>query len=320
MLLYRWQGAARNFGDELNTLIWPRLLPDFFDDDPRQLFLGIGSVLDARHPAEAVKLVAGAGYGGYRKLPALDARWVIHWVRGPRTARAVGVPEELGLGDPAALLCHTGWSASRGRHIGFMPHFESAARGAWREVAAIAGLRLIDPRDEPAAVIAAIGECRTLLSEALHGVIVADTLRVPWVAMAPLVQVHHAKWDDWADTVGLRIGFQPLPASTLFEHLRANRLAARHTGRAALDRCEETLRHVMRERFVARAAMALRRAAAVPPQLSADAALARCQARMLERLAALRCPALPRAIDTAGADASALRRRHKSAYQAGSVG
>ena len=87
MQLYRWRGAARNFGDELNTLLWPRLLPGFFDDDPAEQFLGIGLVLDARHNTGAVKLVAGAGYGGYEAPPRLDANWIIHWVRGPRTAR-----------------------------------------------------------------------------------------------------------------------------------------------------------------------------------------------------------------------------------------
>ena len=89
--LYCWRGATRNFGDELNTLLWPRLLPAFFDDDPAALFLGIGSVLDTRHAQDAVKLVAGAGYGGYQPLPELDARWVVHWVRGPRTARLLGL-------------------------------------------------------------------------------------------------------------------------------------------------------------------------------------------------------------------------------------
>ena len=109
MLLYHWRGDARNFGDELNLLLWPRLLPGLLDDDPAELFLGIGSVLDARHARDAVKLVAGAGYGGYAPLPVLDARWVIHWVRGPRTACQLGLAPAYGLGDPAMLLPQAGW-------------------------------------------------------------------------------------------------------------------------------------------------------------------------------------------------------------------
>ena len=38
-----------------------------------------------------MKVVAGAGYGGYQAVPALDASWVVHWVRGPRTASLLGL-------------------------------------------------------------------------------------------------------------------------------------------------------------------------------------------------------------------------------------
>ena len=108
MQLFFWRGEARNFGDELNTLIWPRLLPNFFDDDPAEVFLGIGSILEAGHAARALKVAAGAGYGGYAPAPTLDASWVVHWVRGPRTARRLGLPESYGLGDPAMLLPQAG--------------------------------------------------------------------------------------------------------------------------------------------------------------------------------------------------------------------
>ena len=86
------------------------------------------------------------------------------------------------------LLPQAGWGrVGGGDTIAFMPHFESAERGAWVEAAAEAGIELIDPRGDPAAIIAAIGRCRVLLSEAMHGVIVADALRVPWIAVQPLV-------------------------------------------------------------------------------------------------------------------------------------
>ena len=152
MKLYHWRGETRNFGDELNLLLWPRLLPGLFDDDESALFLGIGSVLDARHPPEAVKLVAGAGYGGYQPPATLDGTWRIHWVRGPRTARLLGLPASRGAGDPAMLLPTAGWRADDDRDaIAFMPHFESLRHGAWHEATARAGMALIDPRGDSTA-------------------------------------------------------------------------------------------------------------------------------------------------------------------------
>jgi succinoglycan biosynthesis protein ExoV len=290
VLLYRWQGAARNFGDELNMLLWPRLLPGFFDDDPSEVFLGIGSILDARHPQAALKLVAGAGYGGYEPPPALDARWMLHWVRGPRTARRLGLHPGLGLGDPAMLLPVAGWAVTNPASPGvaFMPHFESLGRGPWRAAAAMAGIGLIDPRDDPAAVISAIGSCRLLLSEALHGVIVADALRVPWIALRPLAAVHRAKWLDWADTLSLSVEFRRLVPSSLLERLQVSPLSAFRRFRHLLDAVSPLLARLARRRFLERAAQSLAIAAAAPPQLSAAAALAGCQSRMLERLDAVR--------------------------------
>ena len=289
MLLYHWRGEARNFGDELNLLLWPRLLPGLLDDDPAELFLGIGSVLDARHARDAVKLVAGAGYGGYAPLPVLDARWVIHWVRGPRTARQLGLDTAYGLGDPAMLLPQAGWGrVGGGDTVAFMPHFESAERGAWVEAAAAAGIELIDPRGDPAAIIAAIGRCRVLLSEAMHGAIVADALRVPWIAVQPLAPEHRAKWHDWADTLDLHVEFHRLAAfvaAGAAACLAARRAAFRYR---LLDRFGSALGRLTRGLLIEQAAQSLAAAAAAPPQLSAASALDRCRTRMLERLDALR--------------------------------
>lgn len=298
MKLYYWQGAWPNFGDELNRLLWPILLPNFFDDDAGELFLGIGSVLDSRHPPAAHKIVAGAGYGGYEPPAILDAGWTIHWVRGPRTARRLDLPPEIGLGDPASLIdrallrrllgaAHPSPSAQP-RGIGFMPHFELAAWGAWPRAVAEAGLVFIDPRDDPARVLAAIAGCRVLLSEAMHGVIVADALRVPWVPIAPLAPIHRAKWHDWAAALGVALAFETLPPSSLAEQLRHSGLPRRRLGRILLDRGSRPLQAAAAGHYAARAAAALRRIAATPPCLSGDAALARSRERMRTALEAVR--------------------------------
>jgi succinoglycan biosynthesis protein ExoV len=289
VILYRWRGRPSNFGDELNAVLWPRLLPDFFDDDPAIRFLGIGSVLDRRHPSRAIKIVAGSGYGGYERKADLDDTWIIHWVRGPRTAAALGLPRALALGDPAVLVPEVlGLSAADGGTIGFMPHFESAARGTWRQAADRAGIRLIDPRDPPLTILRAIGQCEMLLSEALHGVIVADALRVPWIPIRPMARIHRAKWSDWADTMDLRPRFVGLPASTLSERAWAGTLGRFHTTRTWLGRHEKHLNRLTPEWLTERASEALRLAAWTEPHLSADATLDRCQSRMLDAVHTLR--------------------------------
>jgi succinoglycan biosynthesis protein ExoV len=302
MRLYYWRGHARNFGDELNTLLWPALLPGFFDDDDSEIFLGIGSVLDSRHPPGARKIVAGAGYGGYETPPVLDEGWTIHWVRGPRTAARLGLPANCGIGDPASLIDRdlvaamlgAGWETAGAAcgDVGFMPHFETACRGAWPRAAAQAGLTFIDPRDDLAVVLAAIARCRLLVSEAMHGVIVADALRVPWVAVAPFAPVHAAKWGDWAAAMDVAVEFESLVPSSFGERLRLSGLAERRVARNLLDRNESRLQVVAADRFSDRAAASLRRAALATPRLTQDRALDRSRDRMRTALEGVRLHAM----------------------------
>jgi succinoglycan biosynthesis protein ExoV len=289
VILYQWRGSHRNFGDELNSLLWPRLLPEFFDQNAAVRFLGIGSILDDRHDAGAVKLVAGSGYGGYQPQIVLDKTWVVHWVRGKRTARLLGLPLELGIGDPASLVPLAGLTPAReDRDVGFIPHFESAARGAWQEVATKAGATLIDPRDDPLAVIAAIGKCRMVMSEALHGVIVADALRVPWIAIRPLAPIHRPKWFDWAETLDVSVEFNHLLPSSALERAHLSHLARFHLGRRVLHHQAARLRGIAGQRHIDRAALALRAIARSEPQLSRGALLEEAQVRMMEAISALR--------------------------------
>jgi succinoglycan biosynthesis protein ExoV len=316
MRLYVWRGAQRNFGDELNLLLWPRLLPGLFDYDGEDLFLGIGSVLDARHPRRWRKVVAGAGYGGYQAPASLDGSWDIYWVRGPLTARRLRLPVAFGLGDPASLLplVHPRAVPKAVGDIGFMPHFESLSRGPWAIAAAAAGLTLIDPRADPATICTAIAGCRLLLSEALHGVIVADALRVPWVALRPVAAVHRLKWQDWAAAMELTPRFRTLPAASSREWTEIALHWVRPVPRRALAGMAE---RVWRTGWhLDRAATALRRAAAAEPQLSQAATLDRVQTRMLTRLFTLQ---QDHAV-SAGLPPRPLRPGGKSAYDTPSVG
>jgi succinoglycan biosynthesis protein ExoV len=289
VILYQWRGPERNFGDELNSYLWPRLLPDFFDEVAETRFLGIGSILDSRHQHTPMKVVAGSGYGGYEPWIPLDETWIVHWVRGPRTASLLGLPPALGIGDPGSLVPLAGLTPLRtDLYVGFMPHFESAGRGAWREASALAGVTMIDPRDDPLTVIAAIGKCKVLMSESLHGIIVADALRVPWIAIQPLAPIHRAKWVDWAESLELAIEFSVLRPSSALEHAHLTAVARFHRGRGLLRHEAARLRGIARNWYIEKAADALRAAAKAEPRLSRNALLDNAQTRMMEAIDALK--------------------------------
>ena len=64
MKLTYFRGDTPNFGDEINAIMWPHLLPHgFLDEDDSELFLGAGSILWGHLPKAPRKFVAGSGYG-----------------------------------------------------------------------------------------------------------------------------------------------------------------------------------------------------------------------------------------------------------------
>ena len=141
------------------------------------------------------------GYG--KTVPRPDQSWRIYFVRGPRSAAALGLPSSAGLTDPANLVARVWQEQPTARTpYSFMPHWVGA--NDWIErVCRQAGIAYIDPRWPVERVLRAISESGTLLAEAMHGAIVADALRVPWVPVRSTPRVLSFKWLDWCDSIGL---------------------------------------------------------------------------------------------------------------------
>ncbi len=211
-----------NFGDDLNLWLWPKLLPDFLDDSEEELFLGIGTVINHFVPEEPVKIVLGSGVG-YGRLPKTDpSLWTFYGVRGPLSAKALGLPPSFILGDPATLIRTMPLPEARRSHpVSFMPHWESALVGRWKDACDAAGIHHIDPAAPVEDVLADLRGTDLIITEAMHGAIVADALRIPWIAVSPLLGMHAHKWNDWAGS--LNIAYQPVQgqASSCAEFYRA---------------------------------------------------------------------------------------------------
>jgi succinoglycan biosynthesis protein ExoV len=75
------------------------------------------------------------------------------------------------------------------------------------------GFRLISPRLDVLPFLDALAECEFVVTEAMHGAIIADALRIPWYpiranSLAREGATSSFKWSDWCGSVGLE--FSPL--------------------------------------------------------------------------------------------------------------
>lgn len=221
MKLYYYKGATPNFGDDLNPWMWSRLTPDgFFNDDESELFVGIGSILDARLPESAKKYVFGSGYGGYNDLVDVSGEnWDIRFVRGPNTEEVVKAPPGSAISDSAILLRAIEDLPEPAKNVGtaLIPHFRSLRNGDWSDLARRSGFTLIDPRSDIETVLSQIAGADLVITEAMHGAIVADALRTPWIALEPTDVKHRMKWADWASSLEIDLKAHKMPSPSLID-------------------------------------------------------------------------------------------------------
>jgi Polysaccharide pyruvyl transferase len=208
MKLFYMKLLGGNFGDDLNLYLWDRIFPGILDDDDRCRFVGIGSLLSERLNDDKQKVIFGTG-SGYFKLPKVDDRWHIYFVRGPLTAHSLGIPLELALADAAYCLSLLDWPAVEKRYrVSFMCHHKSEPDVDWRAICASADVHYISPTDTPENCILQIRQSELVIAEAMHGAIVADAFRTPWIPLRYGYRSLDFKWHDWCASVAL--SYEPI--------------------------------------------------------------------------------------------------------------
>jgi succinoglycan biosynthesis protein ExoV len=218
---YHWESHHGNFGDDLNLWLWDFLLPGLRDVHPDVLLVGVGTVLnDVLFPPNQRKLIIGSGYG-YGAVPDISNKdlWDIRCVRGEMTAARLGLPADMGIVDPAVMVTEMPdfKNLPKLHKKTFVPHWESAESGIWKTVCEPAGLTYLDPRGEAKAVIKHIAQSEFIVAESMHGAILADAFRVPWVAVSTSTSINSFKWSDWAGSVGVKYEPRYVPVSTRAE-------------------------------------------------------------------------------------------------------
>ena len=287
MKLTYFTGTVPNFGDALNPWLWPQLLPEgFLDRDESELFLGVGSILWDHYPGSARKIVMGSGFGGYAAAPDVhDGTWNVVFVRGPRTAAYLELPQEKAICDSAILLRALELPPpTEGVGVAFMPHYHSFSRADWARVCRRAGVRLIDPRDPVEKVLSEIRGARMLITEAMHGAIVADALRTPWLAALPIHAENQGKWLDWSESLGLDLERHALQPASVLEAYIARTGGRRYYEGRARRWSGSALARPANLALVELAARHLSRLSRREPQLSGDGRIGEATERALEAL------------------------------------
>jgi succinoglycan biosynthesis protein ExoV len=204
-----------NFGDALNTWLWPQVLPGIFDEDESTRFVGIGTLLNVGDlPSAPYKVVFGSGAGYGKRASILDRKWRLYCVRGPLTAQALGVAPELAITDAAVLmrLVDLPPAPAKTYPVSYMPHWSSLKHWDWERLCQEAGIHFIDPNGATMTVLDEIRRSEVVLAEAMHAAITADALRVPWIPVRAYQRILPFKWQDWC--LSLDLDYQPhyLPA------------------------------------------------------------------------------------------------------------
>lgn len=194
-----WHIGRPNFGDDINPGFFGRLSglsTRFASDRSRPHVVGAGSILEHAGPSS---VVCGAGF--LRPPPGpvpMPARLVS--VRGQLSRAAFPQAAGVLLGDPLVLVSDVVSRRPPHCSVGFVPHVLSVDR--WRGWNP-RRLRIIDPAASPWRVIREIAACELVISQSLHGLIVADALGIPnvWVAPSDDMAGGRFKFDDYFSTL-----------------------------------------------------------------------------------------------------------------------
>jgi succinoglycan biosynthesis protein ExoV len=221
MKLIYFDDSHNNVGDALNPWMWPKLLEHDFDASREVGFLGIGSILSEKYIRQASGgVIFGSGVRHRSKVPNFDrSRWTIRFVRGPLSSEALGGADVPHITDPA-LLAPLVYKAGRfakgfsnGTDIGYVRYFKSPKSHAGM-VCSRLGLREVDPGLTPDDFLNELSHCRLVITEAMHGAILADSFRIPWIGVrvySDVVEgrVAQFKWEDWLRSMQLSLSAAP---------------------------------------------------------------------------------------------------------------
>jgi succinoglycan biosynthesis protein ExoV len=202
--------GTRNFGDDLNPLLLEKLFSKRLIESREACILGIGTILNDENLAamqsyeKKIVFSSGTGYGDF--AGQLDASWQVACVRGPKTAGVMNIDPSKAVCDGAVLLSdfHDVVPEAKRDAVVFIPHVHTdrAIGRGLRDICGRLGLRYVTPAVPHEDFIREVSAARLVVTEAMHGAILADTMRTPWIC-CHIMNHNRFKWEDWCASVGV---------------------------------------------------------------------------------------------------------------------
>jgi len=210
---YSKKHGESNFGDDINPYLLSHFLPKSLYHSTDECVVGIGTLLNNGllkkiSGYEKVHVFSsGVGYGEYEQLIGNTNINFIS-VRGPKSAEALNLTNEKAITDGAILLAELKDKSEKVHKVTFIPHVNT--HWTTGELLARAceklGFNYLVPNVNHFDFMAIVNASDLIITEAMHGAILADTYRVPWIP----VKMHNAldfKWRDWCQSMD--ITYQP---------------------------------------------------------------------------------------------------------------
>jgi len=225
MYLVSYKSDIGNFGDDLNDWLWPQIFDKgIFTKNDDISFWGIGSILMDmewkggfydRAMRNQHQLVLGTGVRSLKEELTIDKNWDILFLRGPLSSYKLLGNFTTYITDAAYFITlldqYKEYTSLPKKHkISIIPYFNSISNFNWEKLAEMNNLNIIYPTgNNIEQFIKDVAQSEFIISEAMHGCMMADILRVPWKRIkfnAHKLEgevVSEFKWHDWYASINL---------------------------------------------------------------------------------------------------------------------
>ncbi|MDY0189374.1 MAG: polysaccharide pyruvyl transferase family protein [Desulfuromonas sp.] len=210
------KNGKKNFGDWLSPLLCEAVASRHvvYAKPNRCDLVAVGSILHRLKNHFWTHRVHVWGSGLIQEQASFRSPHTFDAVRGKNTAALIKNQPIKALGDPGLLsdILLPDVSREKQYRIGIVPHYVDQKNPAILEFLKQPGVTFIDIFSETIDFLEQVSRCEMIVSSSLHGLIVADAMKIPnaWLKLSKRVRGNDFKFTDYYSVFGLE-DMQPYP-------------------------------------------------------------------------------------------------------------